>query len=192
MKLKENDKKLFERLKRGDRSAFDALYDSRAAQVYGFFRRTLFDKSLAEDLTQEFFLRLWKYRETIDTDRNFDAWLFTVARNLVYREGRQMLLADEYSRHQQIDEDSHMDSTGDVVDYVFASEFVERIIETMPPARREVYRLKQQGFSVGEIAERLGIAYKTAETQLYNANQFMREKCREIRDGDALTQKKSG
>lgn len=40
----------------------------------------------------ELFLRLWEYRTQIDEERNFQAWVFTVARNLVYREGRRMLL----------------------------------------------------------------------------------------------------
>lgn len=92
MKAKETEKELLRRLKRGDREAFDAIYERWGGYVYNFTCKTLFNKSLAEDITQELFLRLWEYRTQIDEERNFQAWVFTVARNLVYREGRRMLL----------------------------------------------------------------------------------------------------
>ena len=92
MKTKETEKELLRRLKQGDREAFDAIYERWGGYVYNFTCKTLFNKSLADDITQELFLRLWEYRATIDEERNFQAWVFTVARNLVYREGRRMLL----------------------------------------------------------------------------------------------------
>lgn len=92
MKAKETEKELLRRLKQGDREAFDAIYERWGGYVYNFTCKTLFNKSLAEDITQELFLRLWEYRAQIDEERNFQAWVFTVARNLVYREGRRMLL----------------------------------------------------------------------------------------------------
>lgn len=92
MKTKETEKELLRRLKEGDREAFDTIYEQWGGYIYNFTCKTLFNKSLAEDITQELFLRLWEHRAQIDEERNFQAWLFTVARNLVYKEGRRMLL----------------------------------------------------------------------------------------------------
>ena len=53
MKTKETEKELLRRLKQGDREAFDAIYERWGGYVYNFTCKTLFNKSLAEDITAE-------------------------------------------------------------------------------------------------------------------------------------------
>ena len=61
---------LLKRLKVGDEKAFEDLYWTYSPQVYNFINSLLFDKSLAEDLTQNVFLKIWEKHEQIERVRD--------------------------------------------------------------------------------------------------------------------------
>lgn len=167
MNQSKTEQELLRRLKNGDRQAFDLIYERWAGYVYNFTCKILFNKSLAEDITQELFLQLWTHRSQIDETRNFQAWIFTVARNLVWREGRRMLLNSAYIDLVQKNgiSDSGGNATEDMVNFSFAKEYLADLIERMPPARKRIYMLnKQEGLSIREIALRLNLSEKTVET----------------------------
>lgn len=67
----------------GNQAAFNELFERYAGGVYGFLFRRLGDRSLAEDLYQEAFLRLHRARRSYDTRRPFRAWLFAIVHNLL-------------------------------------------------------------------------------------------------------------
>lgn len=67
----------------GNEAAFGQLFDRYAGSVYGFLVRRLGDRTLAEDLYQEVFLRLHRARQTYDPARPFRAWLFGIVHNLL-------------------------------------------------------------------------------------------------------------
>ena len=61
----EVDKKILERLKKGDESAFESLFWQYNSHIYNFVLSILYDKSLAEDITQTVFLKIWETHERI-------------------------------------------------------------------------------------------------------------------------------
>jgi len=65
----------------GDRRAFEELVRVHQAPVYRFLRRMLGDAALAEDVTQETFLRLYTRLGSYNFQSKFTTWLFQVARN---------------------------------------------------------------------------------------------------------------
>jgi len=67
----------------GNEAAFGELFGRHAGSVYRFLVRRLADRSLADDLFQEAFLRLHRARHTYDSTRSFRAWLFGIVHNLV-------------------------------------------------------------------------------------------------------------
>lgn len=77
---------LLKRLKAGEEKAFEDLYWTYSPQVYNFINSLLFDKSLAEDLTQNVFLKIWEKHEQIELELGITAYLFTIARHLVFKE----------------------------------------------------------------------------------------------------------
>lgn len=76
------------RLKRGDRDAFNVIYDQHGDRVFGFLVRMTGSRALAEDLFQDTWIRLARSAASLADDTNIGAWLFTVARNLVYSHSR--------------------------------------------------------------------------------------------------------
>ena len=88
-------------LKNGDEKAFETLFWKYNEHVYHFIYSLLYEKSMAEDLTQNVFLKIWEKHETIDVEQNFDAYLFTIARNLVYKETENRLLSEKLTESLQ-------------------------------------------------------------------------------------------
>lgn len=171
------NKNILVNLKNGDEKAFETLFWEYNTHVYHFIYSLLYEKSLAEDLTQTVFLKIWEKRDTIDPEQGFDSYLFTIARNLVYKETQSRLLSEKFMQTVQArlsDADSLMEEK---IDAESLREYINSLVEELPPARREIFRLsRNEHLSYREIAERLSISEKTVETQLNRALRFLREK----------------
>ncbi|MDR0833953.1 MAG: RNA polymerase sigma-70 factor [Candidatus Symbiothrix sp.] len=171
------DRELLNRLREGDEAAFETIYRQYNAWIYNFANSLLFDKSLTEDLTQNVFLKIWEKHEQINPDDNFESYLFTIARNLVFKETENRLLAErlvEALRSQQSDEDN---STEMQIDNESLKEYINVLIEQLPPARRNIYKLSRLQFlSNKEIAEKLSISEKTVEAQITHSLKFLKKK----------------
>ena len=145
--------------------------------MYNFINSMVFDKSSAEDLTQEVFLKIWEKRSEIDINGNLDGYIFTIARNLVYKETRKMLTNATYMNFtRQIMEEAD-DSTLKAIDASSEHSHLIELISQMPPSRKDIYLLnKIHGLSIKDIADRLGLSARTVENQLYKANSFIKSK----------------
>jgi RNA polymerase sigma-70 factor (ECF subfamily) len=77
-----SDADLVARLRRGDPAAFDEAYATHQPRLYAFVLRLLQRRDLADDLTQETWIRLATHGRGLRPDTQLGAWLFTVARNL--------------------------------------------------------------------------------------------------------------
>jgi RNA polymerase sigma-70 factor, ECF subfamily len=83
-------------LRAGDPDAFDALYEALHGRVYNFLARLSNSRDLAEDLSEEAWLRLVTHAERLQPDTRVAAWLFTVARHLYVSYCRSRLLEDAH------------------------------------------------------------------------------------------------
>lgn len=90
--------RLAKRMQRGDSQAAALLYDRLAQKVFGFCMNRVGNRSVAEDLTQDIFLKLVRKIDTFDAKRGrFAVWFWQLARNTVtdyYRERKEMAFAD--------------------------------------------------------------------------------------------------
>ena len=75
----------------GELSALEALYDRYGSLVFSVGLRVLLDRQLAEDVTQEVFLRLWRRPWAYNPERGrFVSWLMSVSRNRAIDERRRL------------------------------------------------------------------------------------------------------
>ena len=180
MARQENDKTLellISGLRKGSREAFDDIYYRYVGRIYNFILGMLEDPHKAEDLTQELFLRLWTRHETISQDKSFEAYIFTISRNLVLKEFRRRKTALSYRDYLMDTADSSAETTEQDVAYDLMEQSVLSAIESLPPARRQIYvKQKFESKSVRQIAAEMGLSPKTIENQLYQANKYMKEK----------------
>ncbi|MDR1201725.1 MAG: RNA polymerase sigma-70 factor [Tannerellaceae bacterium] len=165
-------------LKQGNITAFETIYRKYGAWVYNFILSLLYDEPLAEDLTQTVFLKLWERRTFINVDKNPDAYLFTIARNLVYKETEKRLMKKTYlDELPYTDED---DRTEAKINADSLREYIDSLVEQLPPERRRIYKLSRtEHLSNKEIASLLSVSEKTVETQLYRSLRFLKQKLSE-------------
>lgn len=170
-------KNILLRLSNDDEKAFEFIYWKYNAHVYNFANSLLYSPKIAQDITQNVFLKIWEKRHEINPEQNFNAYLFTIARNMVYKETEQKLLAEQSLRQLQEEEDVLDMSTIQTLDYHFTEELCRSLVEELPPARREIFKLSRfERLSNKEIALRLSISERTVETQLYRVTRFLKRK----------------
>ena len=71
------------RAQRGDERAYGAIVDAYRLPVFNYVLRTVADRELAEDLTQEVFLRVWRSLPGFGHRAQLSTWLFQVAKNVI-------------------------------------------------------------------------------------------------------------
>ena len=76
------DEQLMIEVKQGDLSKATVLFDRYHKHLYNFFVKISFDRDLGQDLTQNVFFRMIKFRHTYRAESNFKSWIFKIARNV--------------------------------------------------------------------------------------------------------------
>lgn len=171
------DADVLNRLKRGDEAAFDAVYWKYNPWVYNFIHSLLYDKLLAEDLTQNVFLKIWEKRETIDPELGFDSYLFAIARNLAYKETENRIQTESLSSSPEINPTESDSLTEDTIDADSLRDYINNLIEQLPPSRKQIFQLSRHShLSNKEIASRLSVSEKTVENQITRALHFLKQK----------------
>ena len=129
-------------LRRGETAAFDIAYERYRARVFGFLFRMSRNRTVAEDLLQETWVRLAKSATRLSPETNLKAWLFTVARNLYRRHSRWSALnAERIEEFGSIESLSVPRTPVESASAREAALAVERAISGLAPKYREVILL---------------------------------------------------
>ena len=167
---------LIQPLKNGSVKAFDALYQLYSARLYNFVLKiSKGDTYMAEEIVQRVFIKIWEDRSMLDTQKSFNAFICTIAKNMLMNEYKHQMVEFVYQEYiLQINKDESSDGV-DKIEYVFLEKYLNTLIEQLSPARREVYIMNRiDKLTVKEIAQRSGKSEKTIEKQLSEANEFIR------------------
>jgi len=157
-------------LKGDDAEAFNKLFGQYAKRLYYFSFGYLKSKHEAEEIVQDVFFKIWENRKSLNPDLSFKAYLFKIAYRRINEVFRK-LAQEQNFRHEVIlnsfDQDNNLNER---TDYHSLLELVETIVGNLPPRQKDIFiKRKQQGMSVKEIAQFLGIAPKTVENHLTEA-----------------------
>jgi RNA polymerase sigma-70 factor (ECF subfamily) len=119
---------------------------------------------------------VWINRERINPDKEFQSYLFTIAKNLVLDQLKSAVNRRLYFVDEMFQKDLLID---DVSEESFAIEHEERLmklLEQIPERRREIFCLnKFEGLSYKQIALRLNISENTVDSQIRNALDYIRK-----------------
>lgn len=164
------DLEIVRRAQRGDQAAFEALVRAHETRVFNYVLRLLRDRSLAEDVTQEVFLRVFQRLPTFSFGCRFTTWLFQVTKNRVLDELQTL---DRRPRHLVGLEDI---PSLDVVDAEFErAETVAAVwqaIDGLSPGLKATLLLREVGgLSYSEIAETLEITLSTVKWRIFHARE---------------------
>jgi RNA polymerase sigma-70 factor (ECF subfamily) len=161
-------------------AAIAMLYDRYGRTVFGVGLKMLGDRTLAEELTQEVFLKVWRSSGTFDPARGgFSTWLFRVTRSaaldLHRKHARRVRPVAEGDPQILAARD---DSAGpqEIVDESWLSWRISRALDALDAPYREVIELAYfGGFSQREISRRTGIPLGTVKTRTARALKSLRE-----------------
>ncbi|MDX9881781.1 MAG: RNA polymerase sigma-70 factor [Prolixibacteraceae bacterium] len=164
------DYRTVKNLREGDVKAFDDLFKKYSPRLYNFSVKYLKSDEEAEEVVQEVFLYIWEKRDGLKPDSSFNAYLFTIAHNIIkkhfIKKSRENTFKDALI-YEFLKQENNLDQ---LIDYKFLLEKVESIIDVLPVRRKEIFiRRKYDGLPVRQIADELSISPNTVENQLATA-----------------------
>jgi RNA polymerase sigma-70 factor (ECF subfamily) len=172
----QDDSQLVARLVKGDEDAFLALYDRYSSRVYGLSMGILGDAMLAEEATQDTFLKLWSRARLYLADRGpFVFWLLTIARRTAL--DRLRLESRRPRLSESLDEGDGWRALPDSTTLPEESRWrsLRLAVQALSPDHRRVIELAYyQGMSQSDIAAVLGWPLGTVKTRMRAAMQQLR------------------
>lgn len=167
-----SEAQLVGRARGGDVQAFERLYRASVGRVHAVVLRMVGDAGLAEEVTQDVFVRAWRGLEGFEGRSRFDTWVHRMAVNRAI-DALRARKRNVLERLEEGEEGKPFPSPAPGrVD-------LERAIAGLPPGARVVFVLHDvEGFQHEEIAAMTGIAAGTSKAQLHRARKLLRERLR--------------
>ena len=172
----ETDENLMLAVRAGDISKLGLLFDRHHRALFDFFARMTGSRAIAEDLVQDVFFRILKYRGTFRADSRFKAWMFHIARNA---------RVDYYRKHHPEaalpeDDTAGFQSPGPAPSHRLEQEeqitLLECALFKLPAEKREVLVLSRyQEMKYEQIAEVMGCEVGTVKVRVHRALNELRE-----------------
>ena len=174
------DNILLEQISKGDTYSFDTLFYRYYNRVYGILFRLVGNRSEAEDLTQEVFLKLYENPPRQKRDHHIGAWLYRVATNSGYNfiRGRKRLwqrnvwLVPGADRSESSPE---LDNPAQKIESAETKAQVREALAQLKPQQGQLLLLRQMGLSYAELAEACEIAPSSVGTLLARAGKAFQQ-----------------
>lgn len=159
------------RFRAGDPDAVRTVYRSYGRLVYAVAYRVLGDRGLAEEATQQAFLKAWRAAETLDEGREMGPWLATIARRVAIDVHRRE--AGRYAGQLEsvAQADPALVTEPQSAEALYHVWEVRRAVAQLPPEEQEIVRLQHfEGLTHVQIAERLNLAPGTVKSRSFRAH----------------------
>lgn len=168
------DERLVQRVADGDALALEQLYDRYGQAVYSLALRIVRDPETAEELTQEVFVRLWRFAGTFEPARGrFSGWLLGIAHNLSLNEVRRWQSRPQKAALSDTDDERPYDPVDESADSAEAAwqnirrqAIVDALKQLPDPQRRAIELAFFGGFTHLEIATMLGDPLGTIKSRI--------------------------
>ncbi|MDR1499708.1 MAG: RNA polymerase sigma-70 factor [Tannerellaceae bacterium] len=163
--------KYVEELGNGDHKAFNALFAAYYPKVRRFLRGFIKEEAAAQDMAQDIFFRIWINRARLAGIASFNAYIFRMARNIVYDYYEHNAVRARFERHEQEDSGRLYDDI--IEEEIYAHELsllIDITVGRMPAQRKRIFTMsRSEGMSNDAIAESLKISKRTVENHITQA-----------------------
>ena len=164
------------RIQKGDKVGLKEIYEAYISYVYAVILGVVKNKENAEDLTADFFIKLWNMADQYKAGSGHKTWMTVIARNMAIdfmrKAGREQLT-------EEVPEVSAADTAAGIADSM-ENEVVGRMnfretVEKLPETERQIMTMKLAGqMTFKEIAEVLGIPMGTVTWKYQNSLEKLR------------------
>lgn len=171
------DEALMLAISKGDKRAFDEIYNRYSGPLMGYFMRMLWrDREKAEDFVHDLFAKIIRKPELFDPNRSFKTWVFSVANNMCKNEYKKQEVRKNTRNgldHNYSVSDSNANVMKDVQETQFKEQFLVSL-EQLDKKHSDVFKLRHiEGLSIKEIAEILEISDGTVKSRLFYATKYL-------------------
>ena len=154
-----NESILLDQIATGNEKAFNKLHDFYRPGIYRFIYKFIKSSELSNDICQEVFMKIWEERYTIQEINSFKSYLFTITRNYTFNFLKRAAIEDRIKAEVL---KSYCLSTNYTEESLLTKEyqqFLQTVLDTLPPQSRTVFKLcRQQEKSYEEAAQILGVS----------------------------------
>ncbi|WP_130013352.1 ECF RNA polymerase sigma factor SigK [Serinicoccus sediminis] len=174
---------LIARIADGDQRALADLYDQVSPRIFGLALRIVRDRSIAEEVTQDVFVQIWRQAAEVDPRRGSAiGWIMTLThRRAVDRVRSEQAQSDRLHRYESRQTTRPYDVTAEEVTDRAEAERVHAALDRIgEPHRTTVALAYFSGLTQSEVAHRLGIPLGTAKTRIRDGLKKLRGQLEEV------------
>jgi len=178
----EQDLELFERIKRDDLKAYEAIFRQYYQQLYRFAYNYLRDQVPSEEMAQEVFLYIWEKRSQIEIKTTLKTYLYSAIKNkclnyIKYEVPRKNELEESHLAMMMVNQPEREEDSERMRRHIDAA------VNELPTKCRQIFILSRNaGLTYEEIAEELELSVKTVENQMSIALKKLRESLKPLYD----------
>ena len=174
-----NENKTVKAFSDNDEEAFLKIYDEYWYKVFLIAYKRLGKKDIAEELTQDLFLKLWEKRHTLKP-QNISSYLFVSIKNSVIDHIHSGIVANKYLHFYKTFGELSSTNTQNIVEFDDLSQAIEKGLLKLPTKTQQVFKLSRlESWSLDKIARHLHLSEKTVGYHLTKSLKFMRAYLRE-------------
>lgn len=170
------DNALMIKVKDGDLDKLGLLFERYKKPLFGFFYGMNKDTDLSEDLVQNVFFRILKYRYLFRGDGDFKTWMFHIARNVSHDHFRKSKWQGKDSLDQWENQLGHQDNRQTEFQQDEEMQLLSLALDKLPEEKREIILLsKFHDKKYREIGEILGCSEGAVKVKVFRAIQELKE-----------------
>ena len=178
----ESDEKLMEYIQRGNRKAFEKIYDRYKDRIYGFIMNMTNNQQIAQDLSHDVFLKVMRKAEQFSNEYKFSTWIFTIAKNTTldhFKKKSEVTHGLDKEQNQNWI-DATVDPDADIEMKAIEKadrEIVKKCLENLKPDHKEVLLLRiYSELSYDEITKIMDKSLSSIKSLINRAKASL-EKC---------------
>jgi RNA polymerase sigma factor (sigma-70 family) len=178
-----SDNQLMEEVKNGRVEKLAVLFERHHVMLFNFFLRLSGNREASEDLVQDVFFRILKYRATFQGQSKFTVWMYQIARNAhidhLRKRGQELPLDDQFGEAASLDI-----SPQDSLDRDQEAALLRKALEKLPMKKREILILSRyQDMKYKDLAELFGCRVGTIKSYVHRAIKDLSDIYRELQGG---------
>ena len=171
-----SDSVLMARVKDGELDLLAELFERHQRRLFNFFLRLAPGRSAAEDLVQEVFVRMLKYRHTFRSEAEFTPWMFAMARNAAVDQFRARPKLEVQEDPDAPEPAAPLEHPVEAMETKERSELLQAALKRLPREKRELLLLARFGeMKYDSIGALLGISVGAVKVRVHRALKELRE-----------------
>lgn len=171
-----SDNFLMDKVRGGDLSKLGLLFERYKKPLFGFFYGMNKDSELSEDLVQNVFYRILRYREAFHNDGDFRTWMFHIARNISHDHYRKNKIKHKESIENWNDRIPVNENRSNEIQKEEELEMLAAAMDRLAPEKKEILLLsKFHEKKYKEIGEIIGCSEGAVKVKVFRALQDLKE-----------------